>query len=187
MILVETLPFHSSSRSERVFVEVLDDFPYRLVNESSGLVTDSARVVLCILAIEHEIDLLKSAQRQQGTFRTYGGPTIKQDGLMITLWKLQRPAVGVLRYQHIWSLQSNSFLACARCVVSIKAQSKEEQSARASTTSSARNSRSRSSSLDPLSQQNMGRRLVCRPCFPSSSNALLPRIYISPLRFSIYW
>lgn len=63
----------------------------RAIAAGRHLRNHNARVVLCILGIERELDLLESVQRQLTTFRSCGGQAIKQDGLMRTLRKLQAP------------------------------------------------------------------------------------------------
>ncbi len=63
----------------------------RAIAAGRHLRNHGARVVLCILGLERELDLLESVQRQLKTFRNCGGQAIKQDGLMRTLRKLQAP------------------------------------------------------------------------------------------------
>lgn len=63
----------------------------RAIAAARHLRNHSARVVLCILGLEREIDLLESVQRQLRAFRSCGGQAIKQDGLMRTLRRLQAP------------------------------------------------------------------------------------------------
>ena len=63
----------------------------RAIAAGRHLRNHGARVVLCILGFERELDLLESVQRQLKTFRSCGGQAIKQDGLMRTLRKLQAP------------------------------------------------------------------------------------------------
>ena len=63
----------------------------RAIAAGRHLWNHGARVVLCILGLECEIDLLESMQRQLKIFRSCGGQAIKQDGLMRTLRKLQAP------------------------------------------------------------------------------------------------
>ena len=63
----------------------------RAIAAGRHLRNHGARVVLCILGLERELDLLESVQRQLRTFRSCGGQAIKQDGLMRTLRKLQAP------------------------------------------------------------------------------------------------
>lgn len=63
----------------------------RAIAAGRHLRNHGARVVLCILGLERELDLLESVQRQLKTFRSCGGQAIKQDGLMRTLRKLQAP------------------------------------------------------------------------------------------------
>ena len=63
----------------------------RAIAAARHLRNHSARVVLCILGLERELDLLESVQRQLRAFRSCGGQAIKQDGLMRTLRRLQAP------------------------------------------------------------------------------------------------
>ena len=63
----------------------------RAIAAGRHLRNHGARVVLCILGLERELDLLESVQRQLKTFRSCGGQAIKQDGLMRTLRRLQAP------------------------------------------------------------------------------------------------
>lgn len=63
----------------------------RAVAAGRHLRNHGARVVLCILGLERELDLLESVQRQLKAFRRCGGQVIKQDGLMRSLRKLQAP------------------------------------------------------------------------------------------------
>lgn len=63
----------------------------RAVAAGRHLRNHGARVVLCILGLERELDLLESVQRQLKAFRSCGGQVIKQDGLMRSLRKLQAP------------------------------------------------------------------------------------------------
>lgn len=63
----------------------------RAIAAGRHLRNHGARVVLCILGLERELDLLESVQRQLKIFRNCGGQAIKQDGLMRTLRKLQTP------------------------------------------------------------------------------------------------
>ena len=63
----------------------------RAIAAGRHLRNHGARVVLCILGLERELDLLESVQRQLKVFRSCGGQAIKQDGLMRTLRKLQAP------------------------------------------------------------------------------------------------
>lgn len=63
----------------------------RAIAAGRHLRNHGARVVLCILGLEREMDLLESMQRQLKSFRSCGGQAIKQDGLMRTLRKLQAP------------------------------------------------------------------------------------------------
>ena len=63
----------------------------RAVAAARHLRNHGARVVLCILGLERELDLLESVQRQLRAFRSCGGQAIKQDGLMRTLRRLQAP------------------------------------------------------------------------------------------------
>ena len=63
----------------------------RAIAAGRHLRSHGARVVLCILGLERELDLLESVQRQLKTFRSCGGQAIKQDSLMRTLRKLQAP------------------------------------------------------------------------------------------------
>lgn len=63
----------------------------RAIAAGRHLRNHGARVVLCILGLERELDLLESVQRQLKTFRSCGGQAIRQDGLMRTLRKLQAP------------------------------------------------------------------------------------------------
>ena len=63
----------------------------RAIAAGRHLRNHGARVVLCILGLERELDLLESVQRQLKAFRSCGGQAIKQDGLMRTLRKLQAP------------------------------------------------------------------------------------------------
>ena len=63
----------------------------RAIAAGRHLRNHGARVVLCILGLERELDLLETVQRQLKTFRSCGGQAIKQDGLMRTLRKLQAP------------------------------------------------------------------------------------------------
>ena len=63
----------------------------RAIAAGRHLRNHGARVVLCILGLERELDLLESVQRQLKIYRSCGGQAIKQDGLMRTLRKLQTP------------------------------------------------------------------------------------------------
>lgn len=63
----------------------------RAIAAGRQLRNHGARVVLCVLGLERELDLLESVQRQLKIFRSCGGQAIKQDGLMRTLRKLQAP------------------------------------------------------------------------------------------------
>lgn len=63
----------------------------RAIAAGRHLRNHGARVVLCVLGLERELDLLESVQRQLKIFRSCGGQAIKQDGLMRTLRKLQAP------------------------------------------------------------------------------------------------
>ena len=63
----------------------------RAIAAARHLRNHGARVVLCILGLEREVDLLESVQRQLRAFRGCGGQAIKQDGLMRTLRRLQAP------------------------------------------------------------------------------------------------
>lgn len=63
----------------------------RAIAAGRHLRNHGARVVLCILGLERELDLLESVQRQLKTFRSCGGQAVKQEGLMRTLRKLQAP------------------------------------------------------------------------------------------------
>ena len=63
----------------------------RAIAAARHLRNHGARVVLCILGLERELDLLESVQRQLRAFRSCGGQAIKQDGLMRTLRRLQAP------------------------------------------------------------------------------------------------
>ena len=63
----------------------------RAIAAARHLRNHGARVVLCILGLERELDLLESVQRQLRAFRNCGGQAIKQDGLMRTLRRLQAP------------------------------------------------------------------------------------------------
>ena len=63
----------------------------RAIAAGRHLRNHGARVVLCILGLERELDLLESVQRQLKVFRSCGGQAIKQDNLIRTLRKLQAP------------------------------------------------------------------------------------------------
>ena len=63
----------------------------RAIAAGRHLRNHGARVVLCILGLERELDLLEGVQRQLKAFRSCGGQAIKQDNLMRTLRKLQAP------------------------------------------------------------------------------------------------
>ena len=63
----------------------------RAIAAARHLRNHGARVVLCILGLERELDLLESVQRQLRAFRSCGGQAVKQDGLMRTLRRLQAP------------------------------------------------------------------------------------------------
>lgn len=63
----------------------------RAIAAGRQLRNHGARVVLCLLGLERELDLLESVQRQLKVFRSCGGQAIKQDGLMRTLRKLHAP------------------------------------------------------------------------------------------------
>lgn len=63
----------------------------RAIAAGRHLRNHGARVVLCILGLERELDLLESVQRQLKVFRSCGGQAIKQDNLTRTLRKLQAP------------------------------------------------------------------------------------------------
>lgn len=63
----------------------------RAIAAARHLRNHGARVILCILGLERELDLLESVQRQLKIFRSCEGHAIKQDSLMRTLRKLQAP------------------------------------------------------------------------------------------------
>ena len=63
----------------------------RAIAAGRHLRNHGARVVLCILGLERELDLLEGVQRQLKAFRSCGGQAIKQDNLIRTLRKLQAP------------------------------------------------------------------------------------------------
>ena len=63
----------------------------RAIAAARHLRNHGARVILCILGLERELDLLESVQRQLKIFRSCEGQAVKQDSLMRTLRKLQAP------------------------------------------------------------------------------------------------
>ena len=82
---------HSSPRPLIVVLAGNTKTGSRAIAASRHLRNHGARVVLCVLGLERELDLLESVQRQLKTFRSCGGQAIKQDSLMRTLRKFQAP------------------------------------------------------------------------------------------------